>query len=181
MWMRVVYCWLMVQCYAAQLHAETTSLAKPSTGAPSALPMTSAPSTGDSLGRMVLGTLVVLLVIAAIAWLVKRILPGHGLTQRGVISQVGGLALGPRERVVVLEVAGRWLVVGIQPGQMTALGEVTPPAPVAEDETLAAAMKPTEATSVDASAPFAQRLQQAMQTTLQNAVSSRLKSRKNAP
>lgn len=141
-----------------------------------AMPATTAtavPSTGDSLGRMVFGTLVVLLVIAAIAWILRRVMPGQAFSQRGVIKQVGGLQLGPRERVVVLEVAGRWLVVGINAGQMTALGEVYPIAtePPAEEGAMASA------TGVDPEASFAVRLQQAMQAT----VSQTVKSFKNKP
>jgi flagellar protein FliO/FliZ len=119
-----------------------------------------APSASDSLGRMVFGTVVVLLVIAAIAWVLRRVLPGQGLSNSGVIKQVGGVQLGPRERVVVLEVAGRWLVVGVGQGQMTALGEVTPLSsePVAENQSHAASGSP-----VDMQASFAVRLQQAMQ------------------
>lgn len=164
--------WLLAQTSAVQAWAATSAS------------LSQAPSTSDSLGRMVFGTLVVLLVMAGIAWLVKRLLPGHGLSQRGVISQVGGLALGPRERVVVLEVAGRWLVVGIQPGQMTALGEVTPPADALSDLTLPEQAAQTAQADHDPHAPntpFAQRLQHAMQTTLQDALHKRLKSRKNAP
>lgn len=135
---------------------------------------TAVPSAGDSLGRMVFGTLVVLLVIAAIAWVLRRVMPGQALSQRGVIKQVGGLQLGPRERVVVLEVAGRWLVVGINAGQMTALGEVDPVAaesPFTEEGTA------PSATGIDPEASFAVRLQQAMQATLSQTV----KSFKNKP
>jgi len=135
-----------------------------------------APSASDSLGRMVYGTVIVLLVIAVIAWVLRRVLPGQTMAQRGVIKQVGGLQLSPRERVVVLEVAGRWLVVGINAGQMTALGEVAPPAtePTAEEGT-SAAQPPVS--GVDPQASFAVRLQQAMQATLQQTV----KSLKNKP
>lgn len=135
-----------------------------------------APSAGDSLGRMVWGTMVVLVVIAVIAWVVRRVLPGQGLSQSGVIKQVGGVNLGPRERVVVLEVAGRWLVVGLSAGQMTALGEVSPQAPLAhaQPEPQPSAV---DTSPVDPQATFAQRLQQAMQATLQQTV----KSFKNKP
>lgn len=135
-----------------------------------------APSASDSLGRMVYGTVIVLLVIAAIAWVLRRVLPGQTMSQRGVIKQVGGLQLSPRERVVVLEVAGRWLVVGINAGQMTALGEVdTPAAESTAEEGTSAAQPPVS--GVDPQASFAVRLQQAMQATLQQTV----KSIKNKP
>ncbi len=135
-----------------------------------------APSASDSLGRMVYGTVIVLLVIAAIAWLLRRVMPGQTMAQRGVIKQVGGLQLSPRERVVVLEVAGRWLVVGINAGQMTALGEVVPPATESSVEEGASAVQ-SASSGIDPQASFAVRLQQAMQATLQQTV----KSLKNKP
>lgn len=130
--------------------------------------VSAAPSATDSLGRMVFGTVIVLLVIAAIAWMLRRVMPGQGLSQRGVIKQVGGLQLGPRERVVVLEVAGRWLVVGIQAGQMTALGDLAPAQPETGPVDANPAMGDTN--GVDPQASFAVRLQQAMQATLQQTV-----------
>jgi flagellar protein FliO/FliZ len=135
-----------------------------------------APSASDSLGRMVYGTVIVLLVIAAIAWVLRRVMPGQTMSQRGVIKQVGGLQLSPRERVVVLEVAGRWLVVGINAGQMTALGEMAIPATelIAEE---GAGTAHSPASGVDPQASFSVRLQQAMQATLQQTV----KSLKNKP
>lgn len=140
-------------------------------GAP-ATTASAVPSAGDSLGRMVFGTVIVLLVIAAIAWLLRRVMPGQTMAQRGVIKQVGGLQLSPRERVVVLEVAGRWLVVGINAGQMTALGEVDPVTPESAAEEGASA-----SVGIDPEASFAVRLQQAMQATLTQTV----KSFKNKP
>lgn len=143
---------------------------------------TVAPSTGDTLGRMVWGTVIVLLAIAAVAWFLRRVLPGQGYSKAGVIRQVGGLQLSPRERVVVLEVGGRWLVVGLHGGQMTALGEVSPSATEsAVADSMQAAEPSAQAISaqaiVDPQASFAVRLQQAMQATLQDKV----KSFKNKP
>ena len=44
---------------------------------------------------------------------------------------VGGVALGPRERIVLLEVGEEWLVIGVVPGQIRTLhrmvkGDATP-------------------------------------------------------
>ncbi|MDP8568117.1 flagellar biosynthetic protein FliO [Methylophilus aquaticus] len=124
-------------------------------------------SVGDGLGRMVLGTVIVLLVIGGMAWVARRVLPGQGMTQAGVIKQVGGVHLGPRERVVVLEVAGRWLVVGVSPGQMTALGEVpaiqSTPAPLSAETS-----STLDASVINPQDSFATRLQQAMQQTVKS-------------
>lgn len=125
-------------------------------------------SVGDSLARMVAGTLVVLCIIGVLAWLARRVMPGQGLSGQGVIKQVGGLALSPRERVVVLEVGGHWLVVGLSGGQMSALGEL--PVPQAADSDSSMTAETTKPVVISPEAPFSQRLQQAMQQTLQQAV-----------
>ncbi|MCB5189271.1 flagellar biosynthetic protein FliO [Methylobacillus arboreus] len=81
-------------------------------------------SATGSLVRMVLGLALVLGVMMAIAWLMKRMTPG--LKQQSVVRIVGGVSVGSRERVVVVEVSGRWLVLGVAPGQVTSLADLEP-------------------------------------------------------
>ncbi len=66
------------------------------------------------------GLAAVLAVIAGSAWLmrrVQRIAPARG----SPLAMRGALAVGPRERVVVLEIEGTWLVLGVAPGRVSAL------------------------------------------------------------
>lgn len=79
-------------------------------------------STGSML-KMVLGLAFVLAVMALVAWVLKRMMPGIG-KQQSAVRIVGGVSVGSRERVVVLEVAGRWLVVGVAPGQVSAIANL---------------------------------------------------------
>ncbi len=78
--------------------------------------------TGNVL-KMVLGLAVVLAVMALISWLVKRMLP-NAAGQNSAIKVLGGVSVGSRERVVVLEVADRWLVVGVAQGQVSAIANL---------------------------------------------------------
>ena len=66
------------------------------------------------------GLLLVLLVIVGLAWAFKRYghFPNAG---QGVVKVVGGTSLGPRERVVVVEIDATRLVLGVAPGQVRAL------------------------------------------------------------
>lgn len=80
-------------------------------------------NTSVGLAKVVLGLLVVLAVIAAAAWLMKQFVQVKGKKQ-SVIQIVGGLSVGNRERVVVLEVAGRWLVIGVAAGQVNAIANL---------------------------------------------------------
>jgi flagellar protein FliO/FliZ len=59
-------------------------------------------------------------MIPAVLWLVKRsqgLRPGAA----GPLSVVAGLSVGPRERIAVVQAAGRYLVVGITGQSMTLL------------------------------------------------------------
>ncbi|HQN64419.1 MAG TPA: flagellar biosynthetic protein FliO [Methylophilus sp.] len=78
--------------------------------------------TGSML-KMVLGLAVVLAVMALVSWAVKRMLPG-AMGQQSAIRIVGGVSVGSRERVVVLEVADRWIVVGVAPGQVNGIANL---------------------------------------------------------
>lgn len=82
-----------------------------------------APSPTGGLFRMLLGLIAVLAVMALIVWAMKRFTPGS-LGQASVVSIVGGVSVGTRERVVVVEVADRWLVVGVAPGQISSLANL---------------------------------------------------------
>ncbi len=79
-------------------------------------------STGNIL-KMALGLAVVLAVMALLSWVVKRFLP-NGMSQHSAIKMVGGVSVGSRERVVVLEVANRWLVVGVAQGQVSSIANL---------------------------------------------------------
>ncbi len=74
--------------------------------------------------NMLLGLVIVLAVMAFITWLLKRMIPGVGNNKQSVVRVVGGVSVGSRERVVVLEVAGRWIVVGVASGQVNGLANL---------------------------------------------------------
>lgn len=59
-------------------------------------------------------------LLAATAWLARKVSGGKGFGQAG-LKVIGGVALGPRERIILLEVGNDWLVIGIVPGQIRTL------------------------------------------------------------
>ena len=83
-----------------------------------------APGPAASLLRTMLGLIVVLAVMAAIAWFMKRVGPVARGGNAQALRIVGGVSVGSREKVVVLEVGGRWLVVGVAPGQVNAIADL---------------------------------------------------------
>lgn len=67
-----------------------------------------------------LGLALVLALIWAAAWLLRRVAPS-GSSGRSLIKVIASQAVGQRERVVLLEIADQWLLVGVAPGQVTVL------------------------------------------------------------
>lgn len=124
--------------------------------------ISSAPSPTMSVLKMVFGLAVVLGVMALFAWSAKRFLPGVA-SQPSVIRVVGGASVGSRERVVVLEVAGRWLVVGVASGQVTQIANLEPGNTAALASTITEANTQTQTARHDPLQPFTKWLKQSMQ------------------
>ena len=79
-----------------------------------------APASTGSLMQVLLGLAVVLALMAGAAWALKRMgMAGAG--SNSVARVVGGVSVGNRERVVVVEVGEQWIVVGVAPGRVSAL------------------------------------------------------------
>lgn len=73
-----------------------------------------------SLVQVLFALALVLGAVALSAWLLRRFAGGQRLGG-GSMRVVGGVAVGPKERVVLVEVGDVWLVVGVAPGQVNAL------------------------------------------------------------
>jgi flagellar protein FliO/FliZ len=103
---------------------------------------TAAPTV--SAGTYVQAALALALIVALLvgtAWLARKVSGGKGFGQGGM-KIVGGVALGPRERIVLLEVGDEWLVIGIVPGQIRTLHRLEKGAAVPADDHPGAAGKP---------------------------------------
>ena len=86
-------------------------------------PVTSAPGSAGSLLQVVFGLLVVLGLLAGALWFLKR-LGGGRFAPGSVVKIVGGVSVGNRERVMVVEVADQWIVIGVAPGQVNTLASM---------------------------------------------------------
>jgi len=83
---------------------------------------------------MLFGLVVVLALMAALAWLFKRSGLAKGIGGNAVAKIIGGVSVGTRERVMVIEVADQWIVVGVAPGRVNTLATMPrqePPAAAA--------------------------------------------------
>lgn len=87
----------------------------------------SATSSVLSLLQVMFGLGLVLAAIAGTAWLLKRLGPGQ-TSPLGSLRVVAGVAVGPKERVVLVDVGDTRLVLGVAPGHVTTLHQMPRPA-----------------------------------------------------
>ncbi|WP_235026978.1 flagellar biosynthetic protein FliO [Cognatazoarcus halotolerans] len=81
-----------------------------------------APDLAAGIGQMLFGLVVVLAVLVGVLWLLKRLGMSRGGAAGG-LKVLGAAAVGARERVVMVQVADRVLVLGVAPGRVNALSE----------------------------------------------------------
>ncbi len=77
-------------------------------------------STAGNLLQVLLGLIVVLGLMAAAAWTLRR-LGLSKIASASTVKIIGGVSVGSRERILVVEVADQWIVVGVAPGRVNTL------------------------------------------------------------
>ncbi len=81
------------------------------------------PAAGINFLQMLLGLGAVLAVLVGTLWLLKRLTAPKGIAA-GALRVIAGVSVGPRERVVLLELEDTWLLVGVAPGQVSAVHQM---------------------------------------------------------
>ncbi|CAI8915462.1 flagellar protein FliO/FliZ [Pseudomonas poae] len=90
-------------------------------------------SVGGQLTQLVLGLLLVVGLIFVLAWLMRRVQSiGPGNAQ--VIEMIGSRALGPRDRLVLVQVGEEQILLGITPGRITPLHVLKTPVPTTQSQ-----------------------------------------------
>ncbi|EPJ80389.1 MULTISPECIES: flagellar biosynthetic protein FliO [Pseudomonas] len=97
-----------------------------------------APAVGSGvagqLAQLVLGLLLVLGLIFFLAWLLRRVQQAGPSGKGQVIDIVGSRALGPRDRLVLVQVGNEQILLGLSPGTITALHVLKEPVQVPSTE-----------------------------------------------
>nr|WP_214510870.1 MULTISPECIES: flagellar biosynthetic protein FliO [Pseudomonas] len=97
-----------------------------------------APAAGSGvagqLAQLVLGLLLVLGLIFFLAWLLRRVQQAGPAGKGQVIDIVGTRALGPRDRLVLVQVGNEQILLGLSPGTITALHVLKEPVQVPSAE-----------------------------------------------
>lgn len=97
--------------------------------------MGAAESTGGSLLQVTVGLALVLLLIFAAAWFVRRftVLPG---VSSGAMRVLSVLPMGQREKLVLVQVGEEQLLLGVSPGRITTLHVLDKPIESVKPEVL---------------------------------------------
>lgn len=107
------------------------------------------PLTAGTLTQLVLGMILVLGLIALSAWLLRRFNRFQSAAG-GQLKVVGGLSMGARERLVVVQVGEQQLLLGVAPGRVQTLHVLDEP------------LRDANAGGTRGDGGFAQRLQSAL-------------------
>ena len=116
----------------ASLLAGGTALAADPTrpfAAPSVV-QSATPAGVGSLGQVTLSLGLVLAVIFAAAWLVRR-MRGFNRAAPGSLDVIADLPLGQKERAVLVRVGTQQILLGVAPGRVNTLHVLNPPIDIA--------------------------------------------------
>lgn len=98
---------------------------------PAATPATAPGSLGGQLAQMVFGLLLVVGLIFFLAWLLRR-MQSTAVKGGQVIEIVGSRAIGPRDRLLLVQVGKEQILIGHTPGSIEALHVLAEPVEVPE-------------------------------------------------
>lgn len=104
--LKITLCWLLLHCF-------------PVLAADSPQPAVRTPASGDIINWS-LGLLVVLSLFFLCAWAMRK-LAGFTVSGAGQMRVIGALPLGMREKVMLLQVGKKQLILGITPGRIQTL------------------------------------------------------------
>lgn len=126
---------------AVQRFSSLVLIAFPAFASAAAEPAVATPSLFGSLVQVVIALVLVFGAIALSAWLLRRYGPTQLGTAGSAMRVVGGVMVGQRERLVLVEVNDTWLIVGVAPGRVNAVHSMPRPAQT-EQQTQAMVQQP---------------------------------------
>lgn len=119
--------WCAVIGITSCLVGKVLYAAEPFAAPRAAEPVASSPAAG--LAQVTVSLLLVLAAVFAAAWAMRR-LKGFGRLAPGAIEVVADVALGPKERAVLVQVGSKQLLLGVASGQVNTLHVLDEPVAV---------------------------------------------------
>ena len=84
------------------------------------------PMSGSYLLQLVIGLIIVVLCIIALAWLARKV-NRFQVVADSALKVLGGLSMGARDRVVLLQVGDEQILLGVSPGKINTLHVLAKP------------------------------------------------------
>ncbi|WP_409317315.1 flagellar biosynthetic protein FliO [Pseudomonas sp. KCJK9016] len=109
--------------------AEPAATAAVAPAAPAVAPAVNSGVAGQ-LTQLVFGLLLVVGLIFFLAWLLRRVQNAGPAGKGQVIELIGSRALGPRDRLLLVQVGNEQILLGLSPGTITALHVLKEPVDV---------------------------------------------------
>jgi len=91
------------------------------------------PISSPYLFKLTGGLILVVVVIFALAWLVKK-LNLNQQSHNGLIKIIAGLSIGTRDRIVLLQIGEEQILVGLTPGRIEKLHTLVQPLEVSGEQ-----------------------------------------------
>jgi flagellar protein FliO/FliZ len=110
---------VLLAALSSVAHAAEQPFAAPET-------VTGTPSAAGGLVQVTLSLMLVLAAVFAAAWVVRR-LRNFGRPGAGAINIIADVALGTKERAVLIQVGAQQLLVGVAPGRVNTLHVLAEP------------------------------------------------------
>ena len=82
--------------------------------------------SGSHLTQTLLAMIAVIALIIALAWFARRFLHASG-GKHGNFNVIGALSLGPRERIVLVQVGDQQVLLGVTPGHIRNISTLATP------------------------------------------------------
>ena len=124
---------LLAILLGAVLALPVSVLAAEAVATTAAAPVASSGVAGQ-LTQLVFGLLLVLGLIFFLAWLLRRVQQAGPAGKGQVIELIGSRALGPRDRLMLVQVGNEQILLGLSPGTITALHVLKEPVQVPSSE-----------------------------------------------
>lgn len=103
--------------------------------------MSLVPYDADGLGSLSLTLGIIVLLLWGGVWAMRRMRPGIGLGNSRDCTILRSLPLGPRERLLVVEIGARQLVIGIGSASVSLICELDERLPAANDDRFGEAIR----------------------------------------
>ncbi len=94
-----------------------------------------APDPLASGGKVMIFLILIIALIVVLAWLVNKLRGTQLIPSQGAIRVIASQSLGMKERIAVVQIGEKQMVIGVTPQQITHLTDLDEPLPEGQEST----------------------------------------------